>query len=228
MAVDAADAAPELWAATVEAAIEEREPLAEQALRESGVPGMAVAIVFRDDVVFSKGFGVKDLASGAPIDADTVFQVASLSKPIASTVVAVLAGRDIIEWDEPLSRRDAEFALADRYVTENVTFADLFSHCSGLPDHAGDLLEDLGFDRDETLERLELQELDPFRSTYQYTNFGLTAAAAAATDVAGSTWEDASRELLYEPLGMTSTSSTYADYIESTNRAVPHRTMAGI
>jgi CubicO group peptidase (beta-lactamase class C family) len=99
----------------------------------------------------------------------------------------------------------------------------MFSHRSGMVDHAGDDLEDLGFDRAEVLYRLRfLRPEGPFRAYYAYTNFGMTAAAVAAASTAGLEWEDLAATRLYEPLGMTSTSSRFADYIAATNRAVPH------
>jgi CubicO group peptidase (beta-lactamase class C family) len=87
-----------------------------------------------------------------------------------------------------------------------VNVGDMYSHRSGLPDFAGDLLEDLGYDRHDVLERLRQLPLAPFRISYAYTNFGLTAAAESVAVAAGKSWEDLSDEVLYQPLGMTSTS----------------------
>ena len=114
------------------------------------------------------------------------------------------------------------FALGDPYVTANVTVGDMFSHRSGLPDHAGDRLEDMGFDRRQVLEKLRLEPLDPFRITYQYTNFGVTAAAEAVATAAGTDWARLSNDTVYAPLGMTSTSSRFADFVARPNRAVGH------
>jgi CubicO group peptidase (beta-lactamase class C family) len=113
--------------------------------------------------------------------------------------------------------------MFDLWVTQTVTLRDMFAHRSGLPDHAGDLLEDLGYSRAEVLHRLRFQHPDSsFRSEYAYTNFGLTEAAVAAADAAGKSWEDLSRERLYQPLGMSSTSSRHADFISSPNHAQGH------
>jgi CubicO group peptidase (beta-lactamase class C family) len=103
-----------------------------------------------------------------------------------------------------------------------LTIGDLYSHRSGLPDHAGDDLEDLGFGRREVLERLRFAPLKPFRISYAYTNFGLTAAAEAVAAAAGTDWETLSETALYRPLGMERTSSRFADYVARDNRAVPH------
>src|SRR5207249_10706952 len=115
-----------------------------------------------------------------PIDADTVFQLASVSKPVASTVMAALVGDRVVDWDDRIVDHDPEFQMYDAWVTNAVTLRDMFAHRSGLPDHAGDLLEDLGYGREEILYRLRYQKpASSFRAQYHYTNFGLTAAAVA-------------------------------------------------
>ena len=92
-----------------------------------------------------------------------------------------------------------------------------------MPEHAGDLLEDLGFTREKILHRLRYQKPNSsFRSRYAYTNFGLTEAGVAATKAYNLTWESASEEKLYRPLGMNSTSSRYADFVARTNKALGH------
>ncbi len=125
-------------------------------------------------------------------------------------------------WDTPVVSKLPWFALSDPYVTGHVTIADLYSHRSGLPDHAGDKLEDLGYDRRQALERLKYLPLAPFRISYAYTNFGVTAAAEAVAAAAGKPWEDLSDEVLYRPLEMTSTSSRFADFTARPNHAVNH------
>ena len=126
------------------------------------------------------------------VDPDTVFQLASVSKPLASTVVAGAVGDKAVSWDDPVRTHDPGFALKSPWVSSHVTLADLFAHRSGLPDHAGDLLEDLHFDRPYILRHLRYEPLAPFRASYAYTNFGLTEAALAAARAEGTTWEDLS------------------------------------
>jgi CubicO group peptidase (beta-lactamase class C family) len=204
-------------------AVERLPDLAETMLRQSGVPGMAVAVVHDDALVFAGGFGVRELGKDAAVDADTVFQLASVSKSLAATVVSSVVGDGTVAWESRMADIAPGFALHDAWPTQNVSLADLFSHRSGLRDHAGDLLEDLGFDREEVLHRLRyLEPAYSFREGYEYTNFGLTAAAVAVAQVIGTSWEDLSEERLYRPLGMAHTSSRFADYMAEANRAVPH------
>ncbi|HEX4706445.1 MAG TPA: serine hydrolase domain-containing protein, partial [Candidatus Udaeobacter sp.] len=204
-------------------AIREIETIAQKKIQENTVPGMAIAVVFQDKVVYAKGFGVRDVNTNAPVDADTVFQLASLSKPIGSTVVAELVGEGKISWDSKLSALDPAFEMFDPWVTREITIRDMYAHRSGLPDHAGDLLEDLGFTRAQILHRLRYQRpASSFRSHYAYTNFGMTEAAVAAAKVYGQEWETLCQEKLYKPLGMSSTSSRYADFVARQNKALGH------
>jgi CubicO group peptidase (beta-lactamase class C family) len=207
----------------VNAALTQLDGLSAQAMARTGIPGLAIAVVYRDQVVYMKGFGVRQVGRPDPVDADTVFQLASVSKPIASTVVAAVVGDGLVAWDDAVTRLDPGFALKDAQASRQLTLRDLFSHRSGLPDHAGDLLEDLGFSREEILRRLRLLSPEyPFRQGYAYTNFGLTEAAIAAARRTGMSWEDLSEKRLYRALSMQSTSSRYRDYQAAANRALPH------
>ncbi len=207
----------------VNKAVQEVEKLAQKDIQENALPGIAIAVVFQDKVVYAKGFGVRDVNTQAPVDADTVFQLASLSKSIGSTVVAELVGEGKLTWDSKLSVLDPAFAMFDPWVTREITIRDMYAHRSGLPEHAGDLLEDLGFTRVEILHRLRYQHPgSSFRSHYAYTNFGMTEGGIAAAKAYGLEWEDAARQKLYKPLGMTSTSSRYADFVARPNKALGH------
>ena len=207
-------------------AVASLDNIAHDLLQRTKVPGMAIAVVHDDKVVYAKGFGVRTAGTPQKVDADTVFQLASVSKSMASTVVAGVVG-DKLSWDDPIVKYLPTFAMANSYVTQNVTIADMFSHRSGLPDHAGDFLEDMGYTREEIFGRLQYYPLASFRDTYAYTNFGLTAGAVAAATAMGSTWEDLSQTVVYTPLQMSSTSSKYVDYQNAPNHAATHVLQGG-
>jgi CubicO group peptidase (beta-lactamase class C family) len=220
--------APVVTPEKVKAALPELEKFADQTLKKTGVPGMAIAVVFQDEVVYLTGFGVRQAGQAGPVDADTVFQLASVSKPIATTVLAALVGEGVIHWDDRVIDHDGGFRLYDPWVTREVTFRDLLCHRSGLPAHAGDLLEDLGYGRAEVLRRLRyLKPASSFRSRHAYTNFAFTEAGVAGARATGKTWEELSADKLYRPLGMKSTSSRFADYAAARNRALLHVRIEG-
>lgn len=214
---------PVVTDAKVQAAVDAIDKLAKRKTDEKAIPGMAISIVWKNKQVFAQGYGVRDTRTNEKVDAHTVFQLASVSKCLAATTVASLISEGKISWDSKICDLDPSFAMYEPWVTSQLTIRDLFAHRSGLPDHALDVLEDIGFDRDEILHRARYQKPDSsFRSHYAYTNFGLTEGGVAAAKAYGMTWEEACKKNLYEPLGMSSTSSLYADFINSPNHAVNH------
>ncbi|MBL1105008.1 serine hydrolase [Streptomyces sp. 5-8] len=213
---------PQLTQTQVQDAVGRLDGLVREAMRRTGVPGVAVGVVHRGRAVYAKGFGVRELGKAGKVDPGTVFQLASVSKPLSSTVVAGAVGRKAVGWDDRIVDHDPGFALKNPYVTANVTVADLFSHRSGLPDHAGDLLEDLGYPGDYILGHLRLEPLAPFRATYAYTNYGLTEAGVAVADAAKAGWPRLAADLLFRPLGMDHSSYRRADYDKAANKASAH------
>jgi CubicO group peptidase (beta-lactamase class C family) len=151
----------------VDNAVAKLDGLVDDLMKKSGIPGMAVAVVHGGKTVYAKGFGVKDVRNGDAaenrVDADTVFQLASMSKPLGATVVAHQVSQGAVTWDTPIVDKLPWFALADPAVTRMVTIGDMYSHRSGLPDHAGDMLENLGYDRRYVLDHLRALPLAQFR-----------------------------------------------------------------
>ncbi|MCX5379306.1 serine hydrolase [Streptomyces sp. NBC_00091] len=212
---------PRLTDAAIDTALARLDTTVTDGMRRTGIPGLSVAVVHHDEVVYLKGFGIRRTGESAKVGPDTVFQLASLSKPLATTAVAgTLTAPDA--WDKPLGSTLPGFALKDPWVTSHMSPADLFSHRSGLPDHAGDLLEDLGYDRAYILDHLRLEPLTPFRASYAYTNYGFTAAAEAIAREHGVSWQKLSEDTLFKPAGMTRTSTEFSAYAKAADRAYGH------
>ncbi len=217
-----------LTLAQVKAAIPQLESLTRNTLEKTKIPGLAMAIVYQDQIVYLKGFGVREVGRPELVNSDTVFQIASLSKPVTATVISALVSDGRVQWDDPVQRYLPEFSLSDPAVSRAVTIRDLLAHRSGLPDHGGDLLEDIGFDRAEVLRRLRFIPIaNRFRAQYDYTNFGFTTAALAAAKSTGQAWEDIAESRLFQPLGMTNSSYRYADFLAQTNRVKNHQWVNG-
>lgn len=198
-------------------------PFVRDGMQKTGVPGVAVAVVYRDKVVYLEGFGIRKAGKEQAVTPDTVFQLASVSKPLASTVVASLVGDGQVSWDDRIVDLDPEFRLSDARVTQQLTIRDLLSHRSGLPTSAGDALEDLAFTRPVILHQMRLLPLTgEFRKTYEYSNFGYTEGAIAAAKAVRVQWEDLAFRRLFQPLGMTSSSYRYSDYENRPNKASIH------
>lgn len=199
------------------------ESLANEYIGDKGVPGLAICVVHKGKVVYAKGFGIRLAGSADKVDADTVFQLASVSKPIASTVLASLVSDGKVQWDSRICDLDPAFQMFDPMASRELTIRDLLCHRSGLPEHAGDLLEDLGFSRADILHRLRYQRpASSFRSHYDYTNFGYSEAVFAAGAAAGRPWEELAQTCLFKPLGMDSTSTRFSEFMARRNKASGH------
>ncbi|WP_082476037.1 serine hydrolase domain-containing protein [Methylobacterium sp. Leaf99] len=212
-----------LTRAQVAARLPALEALARGAVDAGAVPGLAIAVVFGDETLWLKGFGRREAGRPDAVDADTVFQIASLSKPVTATVVAALVGRGVVGWESRIADLDPGFRLREPYPTAEVTVRDLLNHRSGLPGHAGDDLEGIGYGRDAILHRLRLvPSSSSFRAGYAYSNFGFTAGAVAAAKPTGQPWDAVARDTLFGPLGMRSTGTTQAEFLTRANRAALH------
>src|SRR3954469_17515927 len=105
----------------IEPVIHDIQTFITEGMQKTGVPGVAVAVVYRNEVVYLEGFGLREAGSEAKVDAGTVFQLASVSKPIASTIVAALVGNHEVDWDDRIIDLDRQFKLSDPDVTERLT-----------------------------------------------------------------------------------------------------------
>ncbi len=224
----AAQQKTEITPERVNAALAQLEPYIQANLAKTKVPGAAVAVIYNDKVVFLRGYGFRKVGEPEKVDPDTVFEIASVSKPIASTILASLVGQGKISWDDRIADLEPGFQLSSPETTREVTIRDFLSHRSGLATESGDLLEDLGYSRPDILYRMRYLPLPgTFRKTYAYSNFGYTTGAIAAATKIGKPWETIAEEQLYVPLGMTSTSSRFSDYENRTNKAALHIMLHG-
>lgn len=220
-------AASEDQVRAVAAAVEWLPSYVERALQETGVPGAAVAVVHDDRLVFARGFGVRHAQHGGAVTADTVFQIASLSKPLGATAVAASVGKGAVAWDTPATPLLPGFDLSDPWVSAHVTIGDLYSHRSGLPGGYGNDLESFGYGRQPILDRADLEPLGAFRDSYAYSNFGLTAGGVAAASASGRDWATFADDELLGPLGMTRSSFRFDSLSRWANVASLHQQVRG-
>ena len=115
-------------ASRIPAAVAKLDGILEGARAQTGVPGVAAAVVHRGRLLYAKGFGVRDVNAGGSVNPQTVFRLASVSKALSATVVSGIVGRTKLQWSDPVVSHFPSFRLSDPYVTHNVTLADLFSH----------------------------------------------------------------------------------------------------
>jgi CubicO group peptidase (beta-lactamase class C family) len=196
-------------------------------IREWELPGAAIAVVKDGRVLVARGYGVRELGKSALIDAQTIFDIASLTKSFTSAAIGALVDDGTLSWDDPISRMLPEVEFADPYLTANVTLRDLLAHRTGLPAANGPTFAAI-LPRDRLLRLVRYVEpVAPFRARYVYSNLGYTVAGEAGARAAGTTWERLVTERLLRPLGMTRTTTDFAGALHFGNLAVGHALFGG-
>ncbi len=192
----------------------------QKALSDYGVPGASVAVVQGGKTIFLKGYGTRRVGEKAPVDENTVFQIASDTKTFTAAALAALVGEGRLDWDDEVITKLPEFALYDPYPTRHATVRDLLAHRTGLPAFTGDLLGEEGYDRREVLRRIRfVSPAASFREKALYSNLGFFAAGEVAARVAGSSWNDVVQTRLLTPMGMTRSAPSVLTAPKDDNRS---------
>jgi CubicO group peptidase (beta-lactamase class C family) len=172
------------------------------------VPGIAVAIVEDGKVVLAKGYGVRDLQSGKPVGADTLFAIASNTKAFTAASLSMLADDGKLKMDDRVIDHLPWFRMSDPYVTREMRIRDLLAHRSGLSLGAGDLLywPATDYSNREVAERLRYVPLNGgFREQYAYDNILFGVAQLVIEQASGMPYERFLRTRIFAPLGMDRT-----------------------
>jgi CubicO group peptidase (beta-lactamase class C family) len=190
-------------------------------------PGMAIAIVKDDKVVFQKGYGVRELGKPDKVDENTLFAIASNTKAFTTASLAILVDEGKLKWDDKVTKYLPDFRMYDPWVTSQITIRDIVSHRSGLDTFSGDLLwYDTTYPTDEIIRRIRyLKPVSDFRTRYGYQNLMFITAGRVVEKVSGMTWPDFVRTRILTPLGMTRTTTSVRDMKE--NFAMPHNESGG-
>jgi len=180
---------------------------------EQHVPGMSLAVVRGDELVFARGFGFADLEKQREVTPQTIFSIGSTTKGFTATLIGILADEGRLDWDDPVTQHIPWFKLAiDRGAQDaeevQVTLRDLLCHRTGFV-RMNALLLNRTLSSEEILRAATGAEpWSPFRSKFNYSNVMFLAAGVSAGIAAESDWSTALRKRLLDPLGMSSTSLT--------------------
>lgn len=202
----------------------------EALLQASGTPGLAVAIVEGEARALIKGYGVRRLGRPEPVEPETLFPIASVSKAFTAAALGVLVDEGALTWDDPVIDHLPEFQMYDPWVTREMTVRDLLVHRSGLGLGAGDLLFWPRSTRSRADTVRALRRLPPatsFRSGYAYDNVLYIVAGQLIEAVSGQSWEVFVRDRILAPAGMGTAVVTAEALFASQDRATPHARLGG-
>jgi len=186
------------------------------------VPGLSVAVVKDGEVVFSRGYGVRELGRPEPVSSRTLFAVGSTTKAMTSALAGLLVDEGRLRWDDPVIRHLPGFLLSDPYLTREVTLRDLLTHRAGMPNtdflwyrvepEPGEVLRRFAFARPET----------SLRSHFTYQNVMYHAAGELLAAAGGKPWAELVKERIFGPLGMNDSVPTAAGLAGRVDVARPH------
>jgi CubicO group peptidase (beta-lactamase class C family) len=198
----------------------------ERVMREWEVPGLAIAVVKDDRIVFIKGFGVRESGKPGLVDERTLFAIGSATKSFTVASVALLAEEGKLKLDDPVVKHLPGFQLYDSNLTQEVTLRDLLSHRTGLPRANNSLLAP--YDRAETLRRMRfLKPIAGLRSQFTYQNQMYLAAGMAVERLSGLSWDEFVRRRIFDPLGMKDSNTSITSLKGRENVAAPHAKIKG-
>ncbi|HET7656389.1 MAG TPA: serine hydrolase domain-containing protein, partial [Luteimonas sp.] len=200
--------APQLEATTLPATLAGFDAYVDNVRETFDVPGIAVAIVKDDRIVLERGYGVRDRESGAPVDAHTLFAIASNTKAFTAASLQLLAADGKLEMDDRVIEHLPWFRMSDPYITHEMRIRDLLAHRSGLSLGAGDLLywPTTTYTNREVAERLkDVPITGGFRAQYAYDNILFGVAQLVVEAASGMPYDRFLQQRIFDPLGMDET-----------------------
>ncbi len=198
------------------------EDFVHSAMKEWKVPGLALSIVRDGKVLYSKGFGYRDVENRLKVTPETLFAIGSCTKAFTSVTVGLLVDEGRTDWDTPVRNFLPTFKLKDSFASERMTPRDLLCHRSGLPRHDF-VWYNATANRKELFERLQYLEPNAdFRTAYQYQNLMFMTAGYLVEQTAGIPWEEFVRDRIFGPLGMKDSNFSVEDSQKVQDYALPY------
>ena len=172
-------------------------------MAEEGSPGMAIVIVKDDVAIYMKGFGhLINNSSSQPVNEDSLFIIGSTSKAFCSAQIAVLADRNLLNWNDPVRKHLPSFQMYDPWVNAQFQVEDLLCHRSGLYMFSLTMMEVLDYPTSSRVRGIRFQRpYTSFRSAFAYQNCMYTAASKLVEAMTGQSWGKIFPTVSSSPLG---------------------------
>jgi len=213
------------------ALVSDLERYVEKAMSQNGVPGVSMVLVHGDQVVYSRGIGVKDLRTRDPVTTETLFGIGSTTKSMTAVMMASLVDDGLIDWDTPVTEVMPGFALSDLATSEVVSFEHTLCMCTGVPRRMEEIsVRYSDMTAEDVIDSLGTIPLsDAFQHRFNYSSRMLAAGGYAAAMAAGSEYGELAegyanlmQERLLDPLSMTASTFSIAEAVSSGDCATPY------
>lgn len=188
----------------------------QRVLKERKAVGFAVAVVKNNEVIFSKGYGYRDLENKLPVTTNTLFAIGSCTKAFTSALLGIENKNNKVEYDKPARLYLPELFFYNDELNNQVTIRDMMTHRTGIPRHDYSWYLFRSSSRDSLLKRIKHMEPSaPLRQTWQYNNFMFLIQGMIAEKLTGKSWEENIREKIFVPLNMKHSNFSVNDLAKS-------------
>ena len=203
--------------------LNEYDSLVTAEVKTSNTVGAAIAIIYKNQVVFQKCFGVKKAGTKDSINQNTIFRLASVSKPISGVLAGMLADEKVIGLDDKVTDCIPGFRLKDEQITGELTIRNLLSHTTGLAPHAYDDLVEQKVPLDQIMNQLYLVNTSSKPGElYGYQNVMFSLFDPILAGKTGKSYGEILKEKLFDPFGMKDASTGFESFRNDDNKALPH------
>ena len=185
----------------------------DSSMKKLGIPGVGLAFIDHGQVVYEGGMGLRELGKPEAVDANTLFMAASNTKGMTTLLLSRLADQHKLRWDQPVTELFPTFKLGDADTTRQVLVKHLVCACTGLPRQDLEWIFEFRNSTPESVMTLlgTMQPTSHFGEVFQYSNIMAAAAGYLGAHIyqpkreLGVAYDDAMQKLIFDPLGMKST-----------------------
>ena len=202
------------------------DSLLNRVLKDQNIAGFAVAVVKGDQVIYSKGFGYRDIENKKPVTPNTLFAIGSSTKAFTSGILGLLEKDGKLTLDDKATSLLPQLQFYNNEMNNQVTVRDLMAHRTGLSRYDYSWLLFNTANRDSIISRVKyMQPTSGVREKWFYNNFMFLAQGMIAEKLTGKTWEQNVKEKFFEPLEMTRSNTSMASFKADNDASLPYMTI---
>jgi CubicO group peptidase (beta-lactamase class C family) len=196
-------------------------------LKEWNAPGVTIAVVEKNKVIYTGGFGYRDYEKKLPVTENTLFAIGSCTKAFTASMIGMLVKDGVLDLDKPVRNYLPELKFQNEYTNDHATLRDMLCHRTGLPRHDASWYGSTA-SRSELLSRVQyLEPSAELREKYQYNNFMFLALGMVVEKMTGKSWEENVKEKILGPLGMNQTKLSVINMAKTDDRSLAYTVKDG-
>jgi CubicO group peptidase (beta-lactamase class C family) len=191
-------------------------------LKDWHAPGVSIAVVEKGKVIYTGGFGYRDIDKKLPVTENTQFGIGSCTKAFTASMLGMLEKDGVVDFDKPVRNYLPELMFQNEYTNAHATLRDMMCHRTGLPRHDMSWYASWAT-RNEFLQRIQyLEPTAELRERFQYNNFMYMALGVVIEKMTSKSWEENMKEKILKPLGMSNTNLSTIDMEKSADHSLAY------